>query len=256
MIDSWSKFNYGHSVTTTNQFLSFSEGGSELIAIIPAKGYSLGSFATALRNALRDAGTLDYIVTVNRSSNTLTISAPTDFELLVSTGTTLGTSIFSLAGFSGADRTGTNTYTGNLKSGSEYYPQFKLQSYVPSDNFQVSFDATVNKSASGRVEIVRYGIEKFIECDLKFITNLPMDNIVIKNNPSGLEDAIDFLQYITLKNNFEFVADVASPSTFEEVILESSPGYPNGTGYKLKELLDQNARDIYDIGLLKLRVIE
>lgn len=256
MIDSWSKFNYGHLVDSTNQFISFSEGGPELTAVIPAKGYSLAEFAAALRDALRTAGTLDYLVSVNRNGNYLTISAPTNFQLLVSSGGTSGTSAFGLAGFSGADRTGANTYTGNLSSGDEYYPQFKLQSYVPSDNFQVSFDATVNKSASGRVEVVQFGVEKFIEMDLKFITNLPMDNNVVKNNPTGLSDAIEFLQYITKKNNFEFVPDVSSPSTFQKVLLESSPGYSNGTGYKLKELVDQNLRDIYDIGLLKLRDLQ
>jgi hypothetical protein len=39
-------------------------------------------------------------------------------------------------------------------------------------------------------------------------------------------------------------------------LLESSPDYSDGTGYKLKELFDKNLPDIYETGILKLRIVE
>jgi hypothetical protein len=114
----------------------------------------------------------------------------------------------------------------------------------------------LNRSASGREELIRFGVDKIIDLEIKFVTNLPMDGVVIRNSPTGVEDTIQFMQYVTQKQRFEFVPDETDPETFEKVILRSAPGYSDGTGYKLRELTDKNLRDIYDLGLIQLRVVE
>jgi hypothetical protein len=170
--------------------------------------------------------------------------------------TTTTKKAFSLLGFVGAsDLTGSASYTGNEASGETYYPQFLLQSYVPPENWIESMDATINKSADGRVEVVRFGEEQKLEFEIKFITDLPMDGLVIKNNPSGLQDARDFLSYISQKKRFEFVPDVASTSVFYKVMLDKAPGSDKGTGFKLKELYTQNLPDVYETGILQLKVV-
>jgi hypothetical protein len=120
---------------------------------------------------------------------------------------------------------------------------------------QKSYEPTVNKTPSGRVEVVRFGLNQFFEMDVKFITDKPMDGCVIKNNVSGVADAVDFLEYITQKNKFEFVPDVGDPATFFKVILESYPSFSDGTGFKLRELFTQNLPDIYETGVFTLRVV-
>lgn len=256
MIYTYSKFNYGLSIDSTNNKLNFSEGGGELTATLSSGSYTLGDFVTAISSALNAAGALDYTVTLNRSTNVITISASGNFNILLSTGTNVGVSFADLMGFTQSlDLTGTNTYSGSSGAGFEYYPQFYLQSYVPPEIYKQSADATVNKTASGRVEVVRFGIEQFIEMDIKFITNLPMDGVLIKNNPSGLDAALDFLSDVSNKTKFEFVPNASSPSTFYKVIVESMPGIQNGTGFKLKELFTNNLPDIYETGVIKLRVI-
>lgn len=256
MIYTFSKFNYGLRADNLSRVINFTEGGPELTATIETGSYTLGEYVSAIASALNTAGALDYTVTLNRSTNVVTISAPSNFNLLLDTGSNVSSSFASLLGFTQTtDLTGTNTYTGASPAGYQYSPQFMLQSYVSPDTFQQSVDAVVNKTASGRVEVVRFGIENFIEMDIKFITNKLMDNILIKNNPTGVEDAIAFLSDITEKSRFEFVPDVSTPSVFEKVLLESTPQSQNGTGFKLKELFSQNLPDFYETGVIKLRVI-
>jgi hypothetical protein len=257
MIYTWSKFNYGQTITTDNQTICFKEGVSttELFGVIPVGDYTLGEFAQVVSDALNDAGALTYTVSLERGNNKLTISATGTFKLLCLTGSN-SRSAWEIMGFSeSADRTGASSYEANSASGSEYCPQFLLQSYVPPENYVESVEATINESADGRVEVVRFGTRNFIEMDIKFITNLSMDNSVIRNNPTGLQDARDFFNYISQKKRFEFVPDLVNPNTFYKVILEKFPGDSKGTGFKLMELISENLPDIYETGVLTLRVV-
>lgn len=256
MIYTYSKFNYGLTVDEQSKAISINEGAGELIVEIDPGSYTLGEFVAAISAAFNSTGLLDYTVSLNRTTGLVTISASANFNLLLASGSQIGSSFATLLGFTqSTDLTGLSTYTGAARAGKEYYPQFWLQSYVPSTIFQQSADAVVNKTASGRVEVVRFGIEKYIEMDIKFVTDLPMTGEPIKNNPNGLQSCIDFMTDISQKNRFEFVPDVATPSVFESVILESAPSYSNGTGFKLRELFSQNLPDIYETGVIKLRVL-
>lgn len=255
MIKTWSKFIYGHTVTENNRYICIDEGSGELTAAILVGDYSLSEYAQAVEDALNEVGALSYLVSVDRDGNRLTISASANFDILIQSGTQTA-SAYTMMGFTGAlDLTGDDEYTGDGPSGSEYFPQFLLQSYVPPENWVESTDSTVNESADGRVEVIRFGTEQKMEMDIKFITDLVMDGAVIRNNPNGLSAALAFLNYIAQKKRFEFVPDVDDPDEFHKVILEMSPNNKNGTGFKLKELFKENLPDIYETGVITLRVV-
>lgn len=254
-IDSFSKFFYGTTVTNENPYLNFSEGAGELSIQVPAKSYTPSELIQQIANSLNEVGGLTYSVGFNRFTRTVTISADGVFELLVNTGSQGGTSLFPLLGFEGADRTGLSSYEANKQYAKEYKVQLKFQSYVPPEHNQSLVQSVINKTATGAVEVVTFGTESFYEAELKFITNLPMDNYVIRNNRTGVEDATEFMREITKKRRFEIMPDEQSPDVFDKVILESTPEASDGTSFKLKELTSENIRDVYDIGILKLRVV-
>jgi len=256
-LDTFSKFYFGYTITSANRNLNFSEGGGELTAILEIGAFTLTEILAVVKTAMDSAGALTYTVTTDRDSRKITIAATGTFELLLSTGSQIGTSPFSLLGFtSGVDLTGSASYEGSSESGSQYLPQVTLQDFVTSDDFQETIDANVNEAASGNLEIIGFGIRKFVLMSFKVITNLPMDGHFIKNNVTGLEDARAFFQVIVQKGPIEFMVDRDDTATFQKVILESTPTSSNGTGYRLVELTKNNVRDIFEINGLKFRVVE
>lgn len=261
-LDTKSVFYYGYRVTAQpqNGFLNIDEGSGEVTFQVPVGTYTLSTLVESLRNTLLTQGTLDYSVTVDRSTRKVTISATTNFDLLTNTGTNAGSSLWSLLGFdTTADLTGSNTYTSQSASGLAYYPQFFLQSYVDSESFQAKQDASKNIAADGKtVEVINFGIAKFIEMDIKFITSRLdiADGQLIDKNDNGYEDAVAFFKDITNINEFEFMPDKSDAGTFFRCILENTPGFEDGTGYRLRELFNQNLRDVYESGVIRLRVID
>lgn len=255
-LSTFSKFYYGHEVTLDNNTIDINEGSGELTAEIAVGTYSLTDFLAALESALNTAGVLTYTCTLNRTTRKITITATGTFSLLISTGSSVGTSAFTLAGFTGADKTAASTYTGNIGSGSEYRPQFILQDHVPPENYKKNVQATVNEAASGLIEVVRFGVVRFIQCSIKFITDLAMDGVIIKNNPDGVDDANDFMNYITKIAPVEFMPDISDSSTFNTVQLESTPQSKDGIDYTLKERYDMGLPGIFETGILTFRVID
>jgi hypothetical protein len=251
-----SLFYYGFEVDSTNNALDFKEGaGSELNATLATGAYTLTTFVDEVERALNAAGALTYTVSVNRTTRIITIAASGTFSLLTTSGTRAGTSAYSLIGFSGADKTGTNTYAGGAASGSSYATQFVLQDYVSSEDSRGTAEATVNKSASGRVEVVSFGEERFVEFNLRFITNRNLGaGVPIRYSATGVADARAFLRYLIKREPFEFMQDEATPATFETLILETTPNDSKGVSYKLKEMVSQGLADFYETGALKCRV--
>lgn len=255
-LETFSVFYYGHEVTTENYSIDFNEGGPDLVASIEVGVYSLTQFIAAIESALNTAGTLTYTVTVDRVTRKITISANGNFSLLISSGPTIGVTAFTLMGFTGADLSGDDNYTGNEGSGYEYRPQYILQDHVPPENFKRSVSASVNESASGAVEIVRFGSVRFLQCNIQMITNRKMDNKVIKNNPNGVDDANQFMDYITKISPIEFMPNIQDRSTYNTIQLESTPQSKDGIDYTLKELYDRNLPGIFQTGQLTFRVID
>lgn len=255
-LKTFSRFYYGHIVTDENRFIDFDEGGGEITAELTPGYYSPTEYANEVRRALETTGANTYTVTFNRSNSHITISSTVTFSLLLGSGSHIGQSAASLLGFSASDLTGLSSYESNLISGSIYEPQFILQSFVDKDDNESLIDATVNKTSQGNVEVVRFGNENFIELNIKFITNLVMDNVYIKTNPNGLSDAQNFMKYVITKGRVEFVKDISDVDNFYTLQIEKTPEDQNGVKYKLKEQVTKGIPDVYETGVLTFRYVE
>lgn len=256
MIDTYSKFYFIDPVNDGNFYLNFDEGAGEITGEVETGSYTPTELAVAIESAMNDAGGLTYDVTFNRVDRTFTISAGSNFSLLIGTGSNVGSDIFYLIGFTGPDLSGDDTYTGD-PAARFYEPQFKLQSFVSIDDLQKSVSASVNKAANGTIEVVKFGTEKFFEFDIKFITNIDQGvGGPIKTNLDGLIDAQLFMRFITQKHDIEFIPDVNDVATFHVVLLETTTEDSKGTGYRLKELYDKGLPNYFETGKLVFRLVE
>lgn len=251
-----SKFYYGHTVTDANNKINFKEGVPELTATLNIGSYTLTDYAAEVKRALDAAGALTYTVSVARSTRVLTVSAGSNFSLLTTSGSNASITAFTMMGFSGADKTGASTYSGAAGSGSVFTPQFILQDHISSDDWQQSVDAVVNKSASGQIEVVRFGVESFVQFKIRYATNIAQPSAgPITNSSTGLTDLRTFMQYIITKAPIEYMADKDTPTTWQDLILESNPDSQTGTGYKHKELYDRGMPGYFETPILKMRVV-
>lgn len=255
-ISTRSAFFFGHIVDETNNRFDFDEGSGELNAIIDAGSFSLTDYLNTVLTAINAVAVAQtYSIVLDRVTRQPTISAPGNFSILIGTGTFKGTSAYTLLGYTGlVDLTGTNSYQADSGSGQEYLNQFVLAEYVAPDEFQDAAFGVVNKSTSGLIETVSFGIESFFEFNNKFITSISQSSAsVIQNNPTGKEDAVAWLQAIVKKGNFEFMPDVADRSIFFKVLLESMPSAKTGLGYKLRE--HKKCTGAFETGKMTLRVV-
>jgi len=204
---------------------------------------------------LNDTGTLTYTVTLDRAVRRYTISATGTFSILGDTGQNVGLGAMKTLGFT-TDVSGSASYVSDTVAGSEYKPQFPLQGYLDFDDNRELIGASVNESASGVVEVISFGERRFMEFNLKYITDKEgCDDSIIRSNATGLQDARDFLEFITNKSNLEFMKDVENRGVFSIVLLESTPESKSGTTFKLKELLAERLIGYYETGKLKFRKI-
>lgn len=255
-LTTFSKFYYGFEVTSENFNLPFSEGGGELNAEVRVGSFTLTQMASELETALNNEGFLNYTVTVNRTTRVFTIAASGNFQLLPVTGTLASTSVYSLVGFT-TDRTGAATYAGNTAGGFVWSPQFRAQNYIPMEHWTGAALATVNKAASGRVEVIKFGNESFMQASFMYITDIAQtDEDVIKNDANAVDNVLSFLRYAITKGPMEFMPDADDPSEFYNVLLESTPDSKDGVSFRLLELYDKGLPGWYETGTLKFRQVE
>ena len=255
-VNTFSTFYTFPQTDDTNRFMPFSEGAGQLNATQDIGAFTITETMGRVKTKMDAAGGQVYTVSLNRPTRLVTISAPGVFELLVLTGTNAAASIYTNLGFTGADRTGASSYTGNIQAGSVFEPQFELQNYTSKNDFQKNVDPVVKISASGVPEVVRFGISKFYEFNVGMISNLSVgDGKIIKNNPTGHEDAIAFMEFAVAKGPLEFMPNIATPNAFDKVILETTNVSDRGTDFKLIELLVQSLPGIYETGNLVFRVV-
>jgi len=160
-----SLFYYGHLIDETNYAIDFKEGVTSYAADLPVGDYSLNEFITAVESVLNNTGTLDYVVTVDRETRIITISASGNFQLLISTGR--ATTAFALMGFSGLDTISDNEHIANLASGYEWRPQPVAEDYLPKEDNDSYIQPTINESTSGEMESIYFGERRFIEANVK-----------------------------------------------------------------------------------------
>lgn len=249
-----SAFYYGHKVTTTNNSIPFNEGSSELIATLNIGDYSLTNYAIEVARAMNVVGGQIYETTVDRATRKITISAPGNFELMFATGSTVGISAASLMGFDSVDTGLDLSHQGENGSGSSYRPQFLLQDYVDfEDNVEASA-ANVNVSASGVTEVVKFGDNEIMRCNIRYITNNHQGyNSPIENNQNGKSDYKAFISFITGKGDIEFIPDRDNASVFTTCFLDSTPESKDGVNYRIKELYSQNLVGYFESGQLEFR---
>lgn len=252
-LTTFSIFYYNFEVTKDNRFLNFKEGVPELTAEIQVGSYTFSTLATAIKTAMEAVGALTYTVTPNRNDRSYTISSSANFELLVTSGSSTS-NIYSTIGFTGADRTGASTYTGSV-AGSAYEPQFILQDHISSDNSRKAVEAAVRKTANGKVEVIKFGTEKFVQFSIRFATDITQDGRIIKNNSLGVSQLQNFMQFLITKSPIEYMPDISTRSTFEKLLLESTPTDNNGIGYELKEMYDRSLPNYFETGILRFRVV-
>ena len=256
-IRTFSKFYFGTEITLTNSKIDINEGSGELTGTLDLGVYSLTGIAAELQQELNAIGVLTYTVTFNRDTRIFTIIADGAFDLLIASGTNASSGAYSVFGFTGAvDLTGLLTYSGDSGAGSEYITQFPPQDYVAADFRQEKGDASVNQSAAGVVELITFGDIIFIEMNLLYITNIAMDGIVIRNNPTGTEDAISFMSFAIKRGPIEFMPDKDTTSAFFQVILDKTPEDIKATKFKLKEETGKNLPGIFRTGKLDFRIVE
>lgn len=253
-IKSYSGFIYGHDVSDLNQYINFSEDGiNELGAQVKVGSYTLEGFVNAVSIALNDIGQLDYTVTVDRSTRKITISATSTFNLLVTTGTQSAISAFNLIGFT-TNRSGASSYEADIASGLFYEPQYKLQRYVDFEDIVKTAQSSVNTSASGVVEVVSFGQNKFMECNITYATDI-VGQGSIKNNASGVAALRAFMTYIIQKKPIEFVVDIETTSVFVPCILESTRDSSDGTSFQLYELYSRGLANYFETQTLRFRKV-
>lgn len=256
-LNTHSKFYYGYAVSSAALNVDFSEGGPDLLAVLNINDYTMTDFCAELERALNEAGALEYTVSVNRATRIISISASGNFELLVSSGAHAGTSIFDVIGFTGADRTGDDSYAANQASGNVYNTQFILQSHIGSEDYQDATYATINKSASGKVEVVSFGNESFVEFNIKFATDKEIGSgSVVRTNTTGVDDLRALMRFFVSKAPFEFMQDEDDSNAFQSLMLEATADDSKGLKFKLKEMYGMGLPGFFETGVMKFRVNE
>lgn len=256
-LTTYSLFYYGHTVTEDNQLIDFKEGdGDALQATLNIGEYTLTDYLTEIKRAMEAAGDLVYTVTVNRTTRVITISSTSAFSLLVSSGDGIESTAFTMIGFTGDDLTGETSYTADTASGSEFEPQYYLQDYIASNDFKEAVDGVVNESASGKIETVTFGTRQFIQMNFQYATDKnPTGSSLIKAQTSALANLRSFMDYIITKAPVEFMPNTNARSTFENLVLEKTPGNSKGMGYQLRELVDDHLPGYFETGEILFRKV-
>ena len=255
-ITTFSKFYYLPEITASSNKINFSEASSgELEATLNNGGYTMEEGSVELKRALEAVGQFTYTVDFNRATRRYSIASASSFSLLITSGTNAGDTGYGLFGFSGPDVVSVTSASGAL-AGFGYEPQFILQDYVASSENEFSVDATVNQAANGTVEVFQFGTERFVEMNIRYIHDSAIGNSVFKADANALANAIGFLSHCRKKLPIEFMPDADSESSFENLLLESTPDSKDGVGFKIKELVNVNLPTWYETGVLKFRKLD
>lgn len=256
MIKTTPVFYFDFRITAESFYLNFIDDLLEIAAELRPGNYSAENLAIEVSRAMSDAGGQDYTCTFNRTTRQFTISAAAPFDLLTTSGANAGLSAFSTLGFMGADLVGLATYTGET-AGKEFIPQFPPQDYIGFDDFKEFAEAKINESASGEVEVYSIGQRSFMEFNLTLATNIDQGRTgIIRTDSQGVFKLRQFLAYCITKGDLEFMPDQSDRSTYQTIILESTPSSSSGTGYRLEELYGRGLPEYFETGKLKWRLKE
>lgn len=255
-LENHSKFYYGWQITNSNKYIDFNDGAGVKTATLKVGYYSSADLMIEIKKKMDALSTLDFTISFNRTTRKLTLSSTVNFSLLFGTGPNAAQSTSALLGYTASNKIGANSYLAENVSGLEYSTQFYIQSYKDTSTNRKAIDGTVNKSASGAIEVIKFGNERFMEGEFLFITNIIQESIsIIRTNNQGREDFIQFIEWCTEKAPIEFIKNENDPSTFQTLVLESTPSDSKGLDYDLIEMYDRGLAQYYRSGVLKFRLI-
>ena len=272
-------FYYGFEVTSDYTWIDFREGelGSELSVSLDVGVYNLEEIRSLIENALNETGTLNYTVSVDRSTRKLSIMSGEYFELLLGTGSHSDKSALKCFGFSNYPVWGekhlygepdlfygdTDTglfpvHSAKFKAGFSFDPQFCAQDFRDADNNSALRSPSVNESVDGScVEVISFGEDRFYDFNFRYITNLAMPcGGPIRNDPNALDNVNAFMGWAIKRKVIEYIPDKRNPNIFYKIRLEKSRGSSKGTGYSLKELYSRGLPDFYETGILTFRRLD
>jgi len=251
MIKTYSKFYYGLAVDVLTNKMVVKEPLKENVDVVislPLGKYYFSEYLLVIQNALNDSLSNTYEVSIDRTTRKITITTTENFTMQV---TSTGSSAYPLMGFT-TNRSGASSYTGDTGSGFEYVPQFYLQDYESFDTNKKYLDGKVNTTASGKQEIISFGLVQDMKCNIKWINDFQHDVASpIITNLTGLENAISFMDYCISKGSVEFIPDKDDVDTYSVVLLLSTSDSRDGVAYSIKEF--NNIVDYYQTGTLTFR---
>lgn len=238
--------------------LDFKEGVITLSAKISIGAYTGRTLAIEIKKQMEAVGSNTYDVTYDRETRKFTISSTASFNILIQSGPFASQSVYSVLGFSSTtDLIGQSTYISDIASGKIYRTQHWIQSHKPTSQNRKSIDPVVNKSASGVIEVVKYGNERFMNGEFLFITNIIQgDQSIIRTNENGVQDFLDLMEWLTEKYVVEFMVDESKIQEFQTFILESTEQDSRGLDFELIELYDKSLPEYFRSGVLKFRLME
>ena len=255
-LENHSKFYYGWQITNSNKYIDFNDGSGVQTATLKLGYYSSTDLTIEIKKKMDALSSLDFAISFNRTTRKFTISSTSNFSLLFATGPNAAQSTSSLLGYSATDKTSASSYLAESVSGFEYSTQFYIQSYKDTSTNRKAIDGIVNESASGDIEVIKFGNKRFMEGEFLFITNIIQESIsIIRTNSTGREDFIQFIEWCTEKAPVEFIKNENDPSTFQTLVLESTPSDGKGLDYDLIEMYDRGLAQYYRSGVLKFRLI-
>lgn len=256
-LETHSKIYYNYKITDLNKYIDIEFSSVNYTVEMPTGTYSPTSLVYEISAGLSETVGPGFSVVFDRATRKFTISHASNFSLLFLTGTFASQSIKSLIGFDSLDLSGANSYESDFASGSEYKTQFYLQSYKSTQHNRKAIDGVINKSASGLIEVIKFGNERFMDCEMLFITNIIQSpESIIRTNVTGVEDYISLIEWMTEKAPIEVMIDESKPDEYQTFILESTEQDSKGLDYELIELYDRSLPLYYRSGKLKFRLME
>tara|TARA_R110002051_G_scaffold75594_1_gene137428 strand:- start:1290 stop:2087 length:798 start_codon:yes stop_codon:yes gene_type:complete len=257
-IKNYPAFNYGHSIDNSNRFINFSEdaGVTQLTAAMDIGSYTLQQYTDLIAKALNSAGDLEYTVLLDRLTRTFTISSTANFQLLVASGNNISNSAFILMGFKVlTDLTGSNVYTSDSASGSQYVLQTELKNFSDFPRNKEKAEAVKRTTPNGIVETISYGVIERMKCDIPMVTDITPQQYIRETN-TGVQEIEDFLDYIIGINPIEFVYKLGEPNVFTNCIVDKTKSNSKGLGRELVERIKDKLPGYYEIKGLVFRKIE
>lgn len=257
-LNKYSAFYYGHTILKNNRYLNFGEAyldPVQRVGLVDIGAYTLTKFGDLIAKAMNATGSQEYTVTLDRTTRKFTISAPSNFELLLDTGSNKATSVFSLLGFTGSvDLVGSNSYEADSPSGENYITQTPLKNFSDFKYNKEKSEAVVKTTPAGITEVISYSTLERMKCDFPLITNyIPQRHI--RETITGVDEAESFLDYCITKAPLEFVYDYQDPNNFTPCILDRTSQNSKGVGYELKERVRDSLPGYYEIkGLTFLKI--